>query len=740
MLELNENAVLEALECVQTCRPLPDSNPLVQFFLVRQRLRQPEYLAGKTAELKAVREMIEESLLALLGEGCRSAEEGLQFIRRVFQEPHPQLQDYSLLYYWYMRPDLGLTPQALSDAGGLVDRSLRRRRNDGLHFLAQALVDREVETRRLYRKEVLRSRIPFPAGRSLYGREWLVERILDGLSQGPVLLTGVSGIGKTSLAAEAAHRLIPLIDDLYWIPLLPHMETAAQVREKINTDAQNVDTYLVSHAVLLVLENIRQPVPAFLRHSKTLCTNTELLPDWEGVVIPVPPLDATNAYHFFKAIRGDSEDSLAEPMLEVCGGIPGVMEEYLHWKPLLPADAIPDYLSINQYLVQVWDGLPDTLKRLWVLAALTDSLHLNDLLSLFEVADQDIFELVQKHILMVREQYRLTPHARLFLLSQPNLKVEIDSLIQASLNDIRRIQHEARSWLVMFHHGLQNYISPDMQMHLLKKLSLVIPAVGLWEHWKTTLEQLQLDPVWRLFEEARFLRWQGQFARSMQILTQVVQQMGQQGDFYGYAHALLELALVSMYRNETRAALMAIQDAEKVLRRIQDGYGLQTAKKLQARVFLSSDPQTALMLLKNLTEQDASVLSLMCEAALHLEQPEDAVEYAWQAVRLAEQDSPHHGRALCLLAMALREHKNQQTALNIQQQAVNLLSMTTDMIGLARARNNLGVLYYEDKNDVLAKSQWRAALDLFLKLQDAVGLQTVRANMNTNSTQILPLS
>ncbi|MBZ0310765.1 MAG: hypothetical protein K8I82_32200, partial [Anaerolineae bacterium] len=397
-------------------------------------------------------------------------------------------------------------------------------------------------------------------------------------------------------------------------------------------------------------------------------------------------------------------------------------------------------LSINQHLMQVWDGLPDTLKRLWVLAALTESLQFDDLLNWFEVADHDIFELVQKHILTVRQQYYLTPNARLFLLSQPNLSIELDILIQASLNDLRRIQQEARSWLVMFHNGLKNYISTDTQNHLLKKLSLVIPAVGLWESWKGILEQISIDPAWQQFEEARFLRWQGQLARSKQLLPQVVHRMGQQGDFYGYAQALLELALVSLYRNVSQAALMAIQDAEKVLLRLQDMYGLQMAKKLQARVFLSSDPQAALTLLKNLTEQDASVLSLMCEAALNLGQAENAVEYAWQAVRLAEQDTPHHGRALCLLAMALRADQNQQTALNIQQQAVNLLSMTTDMIGLARARNNLGVLYYEDKNDVLAKSQWRAALDLFLRLQDAVGLQTVRANLNTGSLQFLPFS
>jgi tetratricopeptide (TPR) repeat protein len=740
---LSENAVLQALGCVQNSSPLPDSNPLTQFFLVRQRL--PEYLGGKHAELKAIRDILEEAFLTVLGEGRHTAADSLHHIQKAFQCPHSLLQAYCLLYYWYMRPDLGLTVQEIVNAGGLVERSLRRRRRDGVNFLAQDLIDREVEARRLHRKEVLRTRIPFPAGRSLYGREWLVERIMDGLANGPVLLTGVPGIGKTALAAEAAHRLLPEIDDLYWLHLLPHVEGAAQIRGKISADAQNAETYLVNHTVLLILEDLQphhlpQINPSFLRHARTIATSVNLLPEWDGVIVNLPPLDETESARFFRAVRGSTDKS--QEVVQISGGVPGMIEEYVRWAHLLPSTHLPDYLSLHQYLAQTWDSLSDTLKRLWVLAALAGDLEFDDILTLFDLAEQDVFDLVQKHILVVNQTHHLSPHARQFLLRKPHHVAELDHLIHASLKDMRRVQSEARSWVLMLCNGLQGYISQEALVLLMKKLSLVIPATGLWEFWKTAIQvnRPYLDPFWLDFEEARFLRWQGQFVQSMRLLRTVIQKLGEQGDFYGYAHALLELALAALYRNQISAALSAVKDAQQVFRRLDDHHGLQMATKLQARALLHTDPQATVDLLKSLPEQDASVLSAICEAALLIGRTEDAVAYAWQAAQLTESATPHHGRVLCLLAMALRADQQHSLAIDYQQQGVNVLNMTVDMIGLARARNNLGVLFYEEDNLVLAKANWRAALDLLSTLQDSVGLQTVRANLNTSSIQILPIS
>jgi tetratricopeptide (TPR) repeat protein len=150
-----------------------------------------------------------------------------------------------------------------------------------------------------------------------------------------------------------------------------------------------------------------------------------------------------------------------------------------------------------------------------------------------------------------------------------------------------------------------------------------------------------------------------------------------------------------------------------------------------ARALIPTDPQAALARIEPLTARVDNAASLACELSLEVGQLDDAVYYANQAVNLTEPDTPNYGRALSMLALSLHADGHFEDALDCQQEAINVLGLRTtkDVLGLARAYNNLGVIQYSLKEIDKARSAWQEALDLLRALQDAAGLRVVRANL-----------
>lgn len=186
---LDPEAMQKALEAVRLAQPLPLPHPLHSFLLMHQQVGRPERLAGAHAWLYGLHEVLEACFLDVLGAERKTAADQLACLRQDFQSENEYRRAYSLLYYRYLRPELDLTVESIASVVGLVDRTLRRRQQDGLEHLTQDLIRREVQARRRRREETLRARLPLPDGRSLYGREWLVERALEALAARlPVLL------------------------------------------------------------------------------------------------------------------------------------------------------------------------------------------------------------------------------------------------------------------------------------------------------------------------------------------------------------------------------------------------------------------------------------------------------------------------------------------------------------------------------------------------------------------------
>lgn len=147
----------------------------------------------------------------------------------------------------------------------------------------------------------------------LVGREPLVHGLVEQLTQRPGVwnLTGLSGVGKTSVVHEVARRLAPGMPDGVVIVALGDLAahdsaTAACVRALGITPSQQSDELdLLAEAMrvrhmLLVLDDLDAAADAqallaalpTLMRARVFVISTAPLPGQPGVHVPVPPLDA----------------------------------------------------------------------------------------------------------------------------------------------------------------------------------------------------------------------------------------------------------------------------------------------------------------------------------------------------------------------------------------------------------------------------------------------------------------
>lgn len=550
-------------------------------------------------------------------------------------------------------------------------------------------------------------------------------------------------MGKTSIAVATAHAFLPQVDDLFFLLPLSQMDYLAQICEALlPLELPDVRRYFVAQRILLVVDGLAAwhwerllEQDWLLNHAYLIATSLTAYPAWQGVVIEVPPLDEAAARKFFMATRGTLPAEFFARIFKAAGGVPAQMLTFTH----LAHVAEPAAAASEAHIRRVWDLASAKQRELWLLGFLLGDLGLSlpfwgDFLLLQQ---EDVFFLVQQQVFVPDHEtadfrFWLSPMARRFC-RQKAPRVSLDKIAQAFVADD---QSALLMWLTLLQNGLWQHLTLPTLQSLLDSLWREVWRIGLWERWAAVLTLLvplfESDPYWRLWvavELARVRRAAGYLAESRRELGQLIEQAGAGGFFDLYARALLEVAQATLYLEEWEAAYEAAEGAAKTFARLRDGDGLEAARLVRARAVLPTDPRGTLSLLTELSVETAAALALASEAFLRLGAFDQAYDKARQALEVTAPHTPAYGRALSVLAVTCRSQGSMREALDYQKQAVNILSLTPDLVGHARACNNLGVMYYDCQDYEASRSSWLAAQDLLLPLQDAAALQTVRTNL-----------
>jgi hypothetical protein len=746
---LDPDTVLDSLESIRAAKPLAETHVLWSLLLLQDRLRALSDIRGPHIRFEVLTQFLRECLLDYLGHDRASSPQPLLDLQNDYQSTNTYRQGYSLLYYRYLRPDLDLSMEDIADRVNFVARTLQRRQADGLEWLTQDLIRREMDFRRHYQTRKLYAQLPIPQERPYFSPSNWLERAKEALQQGrPLLLVGPPQSGKTHAASQCLAAMIPQLDELVTVNLAPQHSLEAQLAARfgLNQDpslawAQKLALYLQHHRVGLLLEGLEaEHLPGLqglhLPFAALVATSSQVLRHWPGLLFSLEALDLSQMSQFFATSRGDLDPALLSEAYEMSGGWPGHLLAYLQLRRLFPPPLSFQRGRLATYYREVWEQAPARARRLWLLMATLGAGR-----CFFPKAEEaeSLAWLTEKGVLASppRPQgYQVLPlaaqacpppatqgalvyEALLELLSLPETPADLALCLEVL----------SRGWFAA--------LGPPERGQVLISLSLALDSESPWELWGDFLglarPLTEVSPYWDLWyelEDHRQKRHRGHLHQAGLGLLELVQMAGQQGFFELQALAALERAGIALYEQDWELAWNLAELAKRYYWR-QMG-GTKKARQAQKIAWQALVYMDAPGLLK--TEGEAmqehsawELLSLAQQQAGHLSL---ALAYARQFAEGLPQEGPVYGRALCRMAQLLWEMGNWREALNFQLAGLNHLSLSSDMIGQARAQNNLGVIYYGLKQPAQARAAWEAALNLLLPLQDALALGVIQANLD----------
>ncbi len=747
----------------------PDTDALSQLLLVDLRVSAPTMPASDEARRLALRELLAEEISTALSEqraffgldradDRESVDQALELIAGDRDAGAALLLAWSLLYYRYVRADLDFAVEALARAYGIETRTITRYGNYGTRVLTHRLIQRERAARRDQKLRRLLTALPYSTALPLIGREQLLddlEQRLRNLSPCHVLVTGVSGIGKTSLVQELLRRFIERdqLDQLIWIEAPPSMQF---VRERLaetllhEGGAVNLREYLLIYRVAVVIDE---------------AGGLELSAgDWEGLLrdlgaavvvfitpvltrmipfalrVTLPEIDAAAADQLMvDLLRSDPTveldphdlEAIAHDLAGRVGGNPLALRlAATQWDR-------PDWEAISQTVQtdlfdRVFDALNSGQQRLWgALALFSHPIQRLELLALWQFDRAEVDALIQQHVIETNgAELTLVGAARAYIkahyASSPVVHALLDALIDEMKTGAAALEVIEQVLLTGF-----PTISPTRRISWSRAHWQTGLQRGSWATWRAILElsahNEAADPELRLAYGV-CLRRLSDWAGAQQVFYQVVTDCGRTGQFALQASAFVEWAILAKYQGDFRQARTLLDQAKRYGQRTQASDLLERVSQQEAQLLIQQGRGTeAYQLLIALPETGQS-LALQSEAQLLLENFKLCLTLANRALTLLDDDRVTEASLHTIIGRAQRRQGDLPGARRELTQVVTLLERLGELFELARAKTNLAAVLISLDERREASLLLADAEQVQMKLGDKVGLRVTRRN------------
>ena len=750
-------AALDALVHVSTAR---SPSPLERLLLVDEFLANPDFPQSTFKRSFA----LDDLLITVI-------KQEYQRLRSVFRINLPQenaqienilaqvnedlrigsleLIGWGLLYVRYVRSDLGLTLEALSQVLHTESRTLRRYLHHAFEKLTEQLIQREWAARTRQRKRRLLSELPSSMVTPLFGREQELQkigRILRDPGRHHLIVTGMAGIGKSALVQEVLRQQIEseAIERLIWIY---QPATVASVRrcliERLLTEGSGISLgeYLLIYRVAIVLdgvealENERNALDTLLDElsAAIVFLTSQLSVPMRGVTtyIGLSELNETDTARLVLAIAPHNAEvagnayhrSGGNPlMVKLAAQVPG------HFDDL----GLPVYHQLDQPLWRIlcmfvlFPPGPVNQSRLFELWPTEKSQeHIGTLLRryLIEEVEQDhacysLAMSVRKHI---QQLYARNHSVRAIvgdLLDQISLETPSEFL------DV--IEHILLSeWLEIDLGWRQYWIERLWRDGLRQGHFASWCSIFEWYFRKTELEDVTLLTAYGI-SLRRLLQWDDAetvFGRALRLA-------GQTGAFLEQARVALELGVLHRYRGHHDRVERWFTQVEDTLKRYSDD-DLATALRFQqAQVALErGNASDALYLLSTMDNTSPDFVILKSEVCLLLGEWEQSLSLAQQILGTPGITVTYEGRGHAIIGRCYERLDNLSTARQHLEHAVTILEQEDDLYALARAHSNLGAVLTQQRCYDDAQALLERARHVQIRIGDKLGLAATRHNL-----------
>ncbi|MCD4687114.1 MAG: NACHT domain-containing protein [Anaerolineae bacterium] len=769
------------------------NHALKNFVIIRERLAEPHMLAGEQAVDVVIMDYVVEIILEHLSRvralcDLPAPDHVCSHVLIVedFRPGNEILEAWSVLYHRYVCVDHDFSMQALGDLAHVNVRTIRRRQQLSLARLTQELIRLEQAARQRDAQHRMQFALPSVRPPVLVNADNLLpplrHMLLDSDPPHHVVLHGPAGIGKTTLAGELAHDLIQRgqLDDLVWLDEAALDATIPAIVSTITTQldlsitetangTHTLRAYLCTHTVLVVLDGAEKLLQDYARLAAVLDTLsvarviiTSRVHESELVWcyhLTVSPLTREQAFAFLEhvACRRSPRrgwETRFEAIWDAVGGNPLALQSVLVLSHRLPLEHALTRTPLDQLYQQVWDQLPEEAQRVWLLTLLFPHAEmsraaLNEVAGLEPSVLDQALELLTS-IALLENTLRdmpvyITPPVFVTFLSvqlRRDLCLASGTSAHTYLCDAVHLQFtllltmpDPAGALHLLTCAAVLGIDPVVRWHWAEQLSAQIMDAGLWSQWSQVLQQLATvslsDPqqiAWIAWMQGVAYRWLGQLQQARAHLEQA------QSAFP--ADVLVELGVISRYQSRWNEAYQHLQVALETFQVASCVTGIERCVHELAQLALDAGHiEQALAWLSRLDVWTPRTWGIASQAHLQMGDHARASESAAEALADLFPQHPNYARTLVTLGQIADARGDFNAAVRVFHHALDLMNQCKDVLGYARACNNLAVAYLHQDSDnrdaTVDEIQGRLyeARDIQQAIGDEIGLAVTQQNL-----------
>jgi len=256
----------------------------------------------------------------------------------------------SCLYFIFVKPELGISPELFQKTCGITARTYRRYRRQACRYIARQLFLLEAKTRHQHAQKRLQLQLPYYGVRAFSGRVEETQELINRLEARPttnILITGMQGVGKSAFVEHVINEILSQgqfsFDYLIWVAEGDNILERVASQVNLGVSRASLSNWLTMNTVLVVIDDADDYPPDHLKTALTQLKPAQIIlissrylsiPSFADEILLLNELEELDAIQLIKyeierrSLTASSD--LVDYVYETAGGYPAEIQRVIY--------------------------------------------------------------------------------------------------------------------------------------------------------------------------------------------------------------------------------------------------------------------------------------------------------------------------------------------------------------------------------------------------------------------------